>query len=633
MEKKINNRSALRHSLDYDDTGVWRYLFLLASGWAQFALYFLFRGYQSATVVSCAVLSAFLIFYLCAKKINTKDRTNAIWIVNSYIGIHCVGIITISLANPSLESNLLAIPIGMIIVYMLLGIAAALAWLIVTLVTFALYPVLSYELWAVTAPAALFDDIVLKVGACIVLFLCLKEFEGFFGRRAKELFKLSQELEEKSVALNNIATIDALTGLPNRYSFNSILAKQVEECLAKKESLALLMLDMDRFKQVNDTLGHVVGDEALCTVAKRLQSLLEDGMYIARLGGDEFCILIRNPSGGEKIQEISLQIHKSLCEQYELSTASCQLGVSIGIAICPNDAKSTEELMAYADTAMFHAKDNLQPYAFYRSQQTERVIEYSALQDKLSQALKREEYFLVYQPQFDVDSGKVVGAEALLRWNHDGEIIPPFKFIPHLESSRQIINVTQWVLNTVCAQINQWNEIGFRTKIAVNISAVDFHESRFLNMVVGAVREHGIDANQLELEVTEGVFIDKPEEIAEKLRLLKQQGITISIDDFGTGYSSLAYIRELPLNKLKIDRAFIKNIPDEDDGIMAQTIVFLAKRLGLEVLAEGVETETQLQFLKENGCHFYQGFLSSKPILASEFQQLVQSSESENKAA
>jgi len=636
MNSQTTGNDNNSHSEAFDQSrvrGVWRYFYLLMAGWISFGAYFQVRGYYDAVIVSGIVITFLFSFYVCFKNVDPSNRTTAIWLVNTYIGIHCVGIFINAVNYVELVSSMLAIPIGMTIVYMLLGIRAASVWLAVSLLAFSAYPAIRFGVEASLPPSAIFDDTMLKTGACIVLFLCLVEFEGLFSRRAKDLFKLSLKLKEKTEELNSLATTDTLTGLPNRFQFNTVLDEQIKESLEHKEALALLMLDMDGFKQVNDTLGHFIGDEALCIIAERLREQLGEKIFVARLGGDEFCVLIRNPGDASELEALSRDIHGRLCEQYCLSNVNCQLGVSIGIALCPKDADATEELMTYADTAMYHAKENLQPFAFYETRQTERVLDYCALQDKLSGALNRNEFYLVYQPQFDVTTGQYIAAEALLRWNHNGDIVTPAEFIPHLENSGQIVPVTQWVLDTVGAQIQQWNEMGYQTKIAVNISAVDFSDPQFIDSVVAAVDKHRINSDQLELEITEGVFIDNLDEVASKFQRLKQLGITISLDDFGTGYSSLAYIRKLPLDKLKIDREFIRNIPDKDNGLIASTVIFLGKKLGLKVLAEGVETEDQLQFLKENDCEQYQGFLSSKPISAEQLLTYIRSSSKSDKVA
>jgi len=602
---------------------VWTYCFLLASGWVLFAFYFLYRGYHEAVKYSIVVMLVFSAIYVLFRKTDTKNKATAVLITNTYLSVHCIGLFVNAVVYPAIQSSLLAIPIGMCIAYMLLGIRAATGWLVVSIIAYTSYALVSYGLSASLPPSEIFDDTLLKAGACIVVFLCLREFESFFNQRAKELVDLSQRLKDKSQELNVLATTDTLTGLPNRHQFNHAINGLVKDVINHNDTLALLVLDMNGFKQVNDTLGHRVGDEALVEIAARLQQSSNTQTLVARLGGDEFCVLFQGARSRRDIESFSRKLHSRLCEEYYLTNVSCSLGVSIGIACCPEDASTAEDLFTFADTAMFHAKENHYPYAFYEAKQTERIVEYCSLQERLSNALQQEEFYLDYQPQFDILTGKIIGAEALLRWRHDGKIISPGEFIPHLEGSRQIVIVTKWVLDAVCAQIQQWNDIGMNIKIAVNISAIDFHDPQFIETITSAINKYQIQADQLELEVTEGVFIENVEDVANKLNRLKQNHITISIDDFGTGYSSLAYIRRLPVDKLKIDREFIKNYPEGDEGTIASTVIFLAKKLGLTVLAEGVETESQLQFLQSNSCDQFQGFLASKPISASELQEIV----------
>lgn len=602
---------------------VWQYFFLLWVGWVFFTLQFLICDYRDTFIVSLSIVIGFALIYWKFRSDDYSNRTTATCITYSYLGLHSVGIFTNSVLCPDLESGLLAIPVAMTVVLMLLGTRAAIPWLILSVLAFNVFPIVVHGFSASLPPSPIFQDTMLKAVAAIVLFACLRNFESFYLKRADDLVELSQNLQLKTQELQTLATTDALTGLPNRFQFNEQMKQQVNDALQRDSTLALLVLDMDGFKEVNDTLGHTVGDQALLEIASRLRNLLEPQASVARLGGDEFCVLLRDVSDREDVVSLSNQLHDLLSREYQLANVTCRLGTSIGIAFCPEDAQTPEDLLTFADTAMFHAKDNHQPFAIYDTEQTKRVVEYCSIQEKLSKALALDEFFLVYQPQIDLRSGHVVGAEALLRWRHDGEIVSPFTFIPHLESSRRITEVTRWILDTVSAQIGEWNEIGLRLKIAVNISAIDFHEPGFSDMVTSTIQRHQIDPRLLELEITEGVLIEDVNVVADRLNRLKDAGLTISIDDFGTGYSSLAYIRRLPIDKLKIDRAFVKGIPDIDDGTIASTIILLAKSLGLEVLAEGIETESQREYFQSNNCDQFQGYLASRPISAEMLQELV----------
>ena len=590
---------------------VWQYFGVTIVAWISFTVLFPLLGYPEVLPHHFIALSCFGGVYLWFRGDDISSRERTTWFTHCFIGIHAISIFFIALASPDLESNLCALPFGTTIAFLLLGRREAIPWLVVSIMAYVIYPLLTHGFTASLPPSPIFMDGVVKTGGAIVIFVCLCQFEQLYQRRSADLVQLSQNLKA-------LATTDALTGLPNRFWLNEEITNATKEVSPSSTNLALLVLDMDGFKKINDTLGHTVGDEALIEVAARLKQINIPNAAVARLGGDEFCMLIHDVTDRGQVEELGMQLHAALCQPYELVNVTSHLGVSIGVAFFPDDALTPEVLLTYADTAMYHAKENHLPLSFYNPEQTAKVVEYCKVQEKLSNAIEQDEFFLVYQPQIDVRSGKVVGAEALLRWKHEGKIIPPYEFIPHLESSRRITEVTAWILNKVCEQVVAWNAKGLEMKVAVNISAVDFHSAEFVDVVNSAIERTQIDASLLELEVTEGVLIEDVSTVAEKMRCLKKSGLTISIDDFGTGYSSLAYIRSLPIDKLKIDREFVKGIPDQDDGTIASSIVLLAKSLGFEVLAEGVETEAQLEYLRARKCEQYQGYLACRPVSATE---------------
>jgi len=305
-----------------------------------------------------------------------------------------------------------------------------------------------------------------------------------------------------------------------------------------------------------------------------------------------------------------------LTVRYVLEQAEFLMGVSLGYAISPDHTRSELEMLAYADTAMFHAKENRLGYACYEFEMTDRLVEYRSMQEKLARALDRNEFFLVYQPQVDLRTGEVTAVEALLRWQPDGEVISPDRFIGLLEQSGEIVRVSKWIVDEACRQLSQWKAAGFRVGISINVSAVQFEDAEFCQDVADSMRRYGIEPDELDCEITEGLLIDDVEQAVARLIDLKQMGISISIDDFGTGYSSLAYLRQFPIDRLKIDRAFIKDIPESDDGQIAASIIVLAKALGLKVLAEGVESEAHVAFLKDHDCDEYQGYYRSPPVTA-----------------
>jgi EAL domain-containing protein (putative c-di-GMP-specific phosphodiesterase class I) len=313
-----------------------------------------------------------------------------------------------------------------------------------------------------------------------------------------------------------------------------------------------------------------------------------------------------------------MRIRHLLTRRYMLEEAEFPLGASVGYALCPDHAATDGDLLAYADTAMFHAKENRLGQICYETAMTDRLVEYRTVQEKLSVALERNEFFLVYQPQVCFRTSRVIGVEALLRWRHNGEVIPPYRFIPLLEKSHEIVTVSKWIIRESCRQLAAWTAEGYDIEISINISALQFQDSDFCPSVIAAIEEFGIDPERLDFEITEGLLINDVQQAVDRLQEIKRMGISISIDDFGTGYSSLAYLRQFPLDRLKIDRAFIKDIPDQDDGVIAASIIVLAKSLGLKVLAEGVETDAHMRFLRAHDCDEYQGFYLSRPVAAEE---------------
>ena len=313
-----------------------------------------------------------------------------------------------------------------------------------------------------------------------------------------------------------------------------------------------------------------------------------------------------------------------LTARYSLSEIKVTLGTSVGYALCPDHAKTGNHILSYADTAMYYAKHNKRNVALYESEMTERIADTRTLNEHLAVAMEREEFFLVYQPQVDV-SGEIIGAEALMRWRHNGETIPPNRFIPLLEATGRIIPVSKWLIREACKQQAEWKQQGLDITVAVNASAIQFVDDDFVDSVIRPAKEFGICPSKLEVEITEGILIDNDEQVIEKLEQLKEFGVPISIDDFGTGYSSLAYLRQFPLNKLKIDRAFVKEIPDTDDGVIANGIIILAKLLNLEVIAEGVETPEQLEYLAQHGCQQFQGYYFSPPVSPDQILDLAKS--------
>ena len=449
--------------------------------------------------------------------------------------------------------------------------------------------------------------------------------EGVFGviRDETKLKVATQRLSKKAEELNLLANIDTLTGLTNRLSFRGHLEAMIEEAISNDERVALIVLDMDGFKEINDTLGHAVGDLVLIETAKRIQSTVREGDIVSRLGGDEFTVIVRQPESIEHVVKVSQRIIDAIREPMHFENTKMQVGASVGASICPIDSRSAEELFTFADTAMYDAKFGSKDVSLYHASMTEDLVHRKKVESKLSEAMARDEFSLVYQPQFKTRGRQIVGFEALIRWNQNGKVVSPAEFIPVLESSGRIIETGQWILDQACQQLNAWQLGGIRTRVAINISPVQFRDPNFYARVVETLDRHEVSPECIDLEITEGAIISDVIRTTETLKKLKALGCMISIDDFGTGYSSLAYLKNFPIDQLKIDRAFVSDIPQKDDGTIASSIVILGLSLGMEVLAEGVETEEQLEFLLRHDCEYFQGFLGSKPLHPDECLKLL----------
>jgi len=451
------------------------------------------------------------------------------------------------------------------------------------------------------------------------------DVDSIFGiiRDETRLRETTQRLSRKAEELNQLASVDTLTGLYNRHQFRSQLEVLIEDALCQNQEIALVVLDMDGFKEINDTLGHSVGDLVLVETANRIKDIVDDCDVVSRLGGDEFTIIVRNPNSVADIEFVCQKIVDSIRESMQFENTKMQVGASIGISICPTDSRTADELFTFADTAMYDAKFSSKDVSLYRQSMTEDLVQRKKIESQLSDAVDRNEFTLVYQPQYKIEDRSIVGFEALIRWNRDGKIVSPADFIPVLENSGRIIEAGQWILNEACSQLQTWQTIGFDTRIAINISPVQFRDPEFYDRIVDTLDRHNVPAHCIDLEITEGAIISDVNHTAETLRKLKSLGCMISIDDFGTGYSSLAYLKNFPIDQLKIDREFIRDIPDYDDGMIASSIVVLGLSLGMEVLAEGVETEEQLEFLMRHDCEYFQGYLGSKPVPAEQCTELL----------
>ena len=423
--------------------------------------------------------------------------------------------------------------------------------------------------------------------------------------------------------LEYLAHHDPLTGLPNRLLFHARLEHAMEQTRRDATTLAVLFLDLDRFKSVNDLSGQAVGDRLLKEVAERLRGCVRLDDTIARIGGDEFVILLEHVGEPENAGAVARKILQGFGEPFQIEDRTQYLSASIGISIYPGDGEDVASLMRNADTAMYQVKEgDRQGYLYYTEEFTALATERAALENELHRALTLNQLQVYYQPQVDQRSGTLTGAEALLRWQHpERGLISPAVFIPIAEESGLIGEIGSWVLATACAQAQTWLDLGLDFgRVSVNVAGPQIRHGDLVEVTRAALRESGLSPEHLELEVTEGFVMRRAEKAVEHMLGLRRLGVSLAIDDFGTGYSSLSYLKRLPIDRLKIDRSFVRDIPhDGDDAAIARAIIALAYSLGLEVIAEGVETSAQRHFLTEEGCYLAQGYLYARPLPADDF--------------
>lgn len=426
---------------------------------------------------------------------------------------------------------------------------------------------------------------------------------------------------------------DALTGLANRRLFHEHLSLALALAQRRHSFVAVLFLDLDHFKVINDSLGHSVGDELLSHVARRLKGCVREGDTVARVGGDEFTIVIQDLASREEAVIVASKVLRAVAEPMEVSGHRLFVTTSIGITVFPEDGEDAEALLKNADTAMYKAKaQGRNTYQMASRELSRSTQERMAVENGLHLALERGEFTLLYQPQLDIETMAVVGIEALLRWQHpERGVILPENFIGAAEDRGLILPIGEWVIREACREARRFRDEGHSFfRVAVNISPRQFRDPGLLSIVQSALAESGIDPHTLELEITENVAMEDVELTMSTLAEFRASGVTIAIDDFGTGHSSLSYLKRFPIDALKIDKAFVADLPDKfEDAAIVSSVISLANGLGLRVVAEGVETREQLEFLRENGCREVQGFYFSYPVAADEIRRTLTSQPAE----
>jgi diguanylate cyclase (GGDEF)-like protein/PAS domain S-box-containing protein len=448
--------------------------------------------------------------------------------------------------------------------------------------------------------------------------------------RITGLLGVARDVTERKKAqdiIRQLAYHDALTGLPNRALFEDRLRVTLAQAQRQRQMVAVMFLDVDRFKIVNDTLGHSGGDVLLRDIAAELTGVIRDGDTVARVGGDEFTLLLPAVNDESDAVAVAERILDTLKQPRFVEGQEFSVTTSIGITVFPQDGTDVHTLLRNADTAMYRAKergrDNFQ---LYTPAMNAAVIQRLALENDLRHAVERAELFLHYQPVADVSTGQIVAAEALLRWEHPQRgTLDPDSFIPLAEETGLIVPLGEWVLREACLQARTWQDAGYTPiRLGVNLSARQLHHKDLINLVTSALEESGISPEWLQLEITEGDVMSNVEFIVAVLHKLRSMGVGISVDDFGTGYSSLSYLKRFPIDSVKIDRSFVRDLAsDPSDAAIVTTVIAMARNLNLRVVAEGVETTEQLEFLRRRACDEYQGYLISRPLPAHQFARLI----------
>ena len=460
--------------------------------------------------------------------------------------------------------------------------------------------------------------------AAMALMYCVMQL--IFSRYRGALREQEAQRARQEERIRHLAYHDALTGLPNRARFTERLDEALRRARRAHWQVGLLFVDLDQFKRVNDSLGHDAGDRLLRVVAERIRKAIREADMLFRMGGDEFTVLLEDVRGPEEAAMVAKRMGEAINEALLLQHHELSVTASIGIALYPRDETGGERLVKSADTAMYRAKElGRNRHAFFSQEMNERVEEQMLMEAALRRALKKGEFEIYYQPRVSADSGRPTGAEALLRWHHPEQgLMEPARFVPMLEESGLILQVGAWVLSEACRQAKHWHDAGAPLHISVNLSSRQFRSDTLVDLVAQALRSSGLAPQMLELELTESLLIENVDHAIDVMHRLKALGVSLSIDDFGTGYSSLGYLKRFPIDCLKIDRSFVRDLhTSPKDAAIVDAIAALAGSLGIGLVAEGVEQPGQADYLRGRHCTELQGFLFSKPVPAATLEQTL----------
>ncbi|MDO9386238.1 MAG: EAL domain-containing protein [Thiobacillus sp.] len=506
-----------------------------------------------------------------------------------------------------------------------------------------LFVMMPAVLWAALRFSVTGASLAIFLAAIIVLGVTVVSYDGITGvTMPGDVFALqismmtmalgglfvSAALAERrysEMRLDMLANHDPLTGLPNRSYFQDFLTHALAQAQREKSQVSLLFIDLDRFKHINDSQGHEVGDQVLRIVANRLSDQLRADDFVARLGGDEFAVILTHPPASRGASRVARKLNLVLTESFKLGSRRYALGASIGISVYPDDGTDANTLLRQADLAMYQAKHRRSGFEYFSDELNTMAQQQLALESGLRQALERDEFVLVYQPKVDLADGRVVGLEALIRWlPRSGNIIGPDQFIPVAEETGLIVPIGRWVARAACVQWIAWRDAGLNPPpVAINLSPRQLSDARLTDDIDAILKETGMDSAHLQLEVTESAAMENPARTFEILDALRQRGLHVYIDDFGTGYSNLSQLKRMPIDALKIDKSFVNDVlTDSDDAEIVNATIRLAHAMNLRVVAEGVETFEQVAFLKQNGCDEIQGYVVSKPLTPSKVGEL-----------
>ena len=585
------------------------FLTFAAFTWLVIGIYQLLIGRMDVSLI-CLIEAAFSVLLVFFDRAEHRRFSAQVFLVATTIGL----VVQSCMSGLSQSYSPTFFCLVVLIATFLLGPREAWRW-----TGIALMSIVVVQFFAPPAPPPLpelvaIDRITGQVTLVFVVLVFSIMAESSAEKYARQLENVSEELSEKTTRLMCLVGKDSLTDLPNRHQFHLDMEKALVEASQTQDPFAVLLLDLDGFKEINDMHGHAAGDVVLKDVAVRMQRALGREDCLARLGGDEFTIIAPTVHDEVSASLLGGRVLRAISRKYQMYGRDMRLDASVGIAMYPDHGNCCDELLSHADAAMYEAKSRRLGVQVYERRLTDEHRELRKAEEELELAIARDEFTLHFQPQVSFHTGHIVGMEALLRWEKGGQIIAPAKFISLLEDSGNIIHVGRWILQQACRHARVWSEHGAETRVAVNVSSVQFRQSTFLDDVWQALESTQVDPALLDLELTETVFLDRTDVAIDSISTLREMGVSVSVDDFGTGYSSLSYLKTLPINRLKIDRSFIKDIPCEDDGMIAETIIALGRNLGMSVLAEGVDTEEQLSFLRDLGCDEYQGFLFSRPL-------------------